>query len=134
MDTYQIYDGTDELLGKLSKGEYTAPNRLTVREFAEKQWLPSVQALVAGGNMRPSTAAGYRIQVDSYVVPNLGSVLLRDLSGPMLNKLYGQLLVSGRKRPGKDGPKGLSPTSVPHGARDDPPDAQGRRAVGPRAP
>ena len=100
-----------DLLGHVDKGEYVAPNRLTVKDFAETQWLPSIEALVAGGNMRPSTAAGYRIQVNSYVISRLGGVLLRDLSAPMLNKLYAELLISGRRR-SSDGPKGLSPTSV----------------------
>lgn len=101
-----------ELLGHVDKGEYVAPNRLTVKEFAETQWLPSIEALVAGGRMKPSTASSYRIQVNSYVIPGIGSVLLRDLSGPMLNKLYAKLLTSGRLRVAEGGSAGLSPTSV----------------------
>jgi integrase len=105
-------DAQTELLGNLAKGDYTPPNRLTVREFATDQWLPSIEALVAGDNMRPSTAAGYRTQIEAHIVPRLGSVLLRDITAPTLNKLYSELLTSGRRHPGKDGPKGLSPTSV----------------------
>lgn len=101
-----------ELLAAQAGGTYTAPNKLTVREFAEATWLPSIDALVAGGNMKPSTASSYRCQVNTHIVPQLGSVLLRDLTGPMLNALYGRLLTSGRVRVKEGGSPGLSPTSV----------------------
>jgi len=100
-----------ELLSAQAGGTYTAPNKLTVREFAAKQWLPSIEALVAGGSMKPSTASSYRCQVNTHIVPQLGSVLLRDLTGPMLNAFYGRLLTSGRVRVKEGGSPGLSPTS-----------------------
>jgi hypothetical protein len=52
-----LQDIRTELLSNLAKGEYTPPNRLTIRDFATDQWLPSIEALVAG-NEGPSTAAG----------------------------------------------------------------------------
>ena len=60
----------------------------------------------------PMASGASRIQVNSYVSPGIGSVLLRDLSGPMLNKLYAKLLKSGCRRVAEGGAAGLSPTSV----------------------
>jgi len=97
-----------ELLSAQAGGTYIAPNRLTVREFVEQEWLPSIDAAVAGGSMKPNTAYSYRRMAQTHILPTLGSVLLRDVSAPMLNKLYGQLLASGRC----DGGGGLSKTSV----------------------
>ena len=75
-----------ELLGKVDKGEYVPPNRLTLRQFANDEWLPSLTTAVAGGNLKPNTAASCRTQVNSYVLPRLGSVLLNhggNAGGPL---------------------------------------------------
>jgi integrase len=96
-----------ELLGTLDGGTYIEPNRLTVRQFATGEWLPSLDALVAGGKIKATTASSYRIQLETYLLPELGSTLLKDLTAPRLNALYGRLLASGRRNG-----KGLSRTSV----------------------
>jgi integrase len=96
------------LLSTLDAGNYTPPNRLTVRQFATGEWLPSLDALEAGGGLKSTTVSSYRIQLEAYVLDEIGGVLLRDLSAPRLNALYKQLLASGRK----NGKGGLSRTSV----------------------
>ena len=47
-------------------------------------------------------------QLTAYVVPNLGGLRLQNLMAAHLNRLYGELLASGRQA----GKGGLSPTSV----------------------
>jgi integrase len=78
------------------------------------RWLPSLDTLVAGGKLKPNTRSSYQRQVEVYVLPRLGHVLLKDVSADMLARFYGELLTSGRCRVGKgeDAPKGLGPTSV----------------------
>jgi integrase len=97
-----------ELLGALDGGNYVAPTKLTVRAFAAAEWLPSLDSAVAGGTLKPSTASNYRTLLEAHVLPEIGGVLLTELSAPRLNAFYGRLLVSGRR----DGRGGLSRTSV----------------------
>jgi integrase len=105
-------EGRTELLGKTDRGEYVPPNRLTLRQFAEDKWLPALDTAVAGDKLKPNTAASYRTQVNSYVLPRLGHVLLKNISADMLAGLYGELLTSGRKHVREGQPAGLSTTSV----------------------
>lgn len=101
-----------ELLSKLDRGEYVPPNKLTVKAFAVDRWLPSISSAVAGGSLKGSTAARYRNDIDAYIVPKLGGVLLRDLTPDMLARFYGEMLVSGRRHVRNGGERGLSPTTV----------------------
>jgi integrase len=101
-----------EHLRALDKGEYVAPSKLTLRAFATDRWLPNLEPLVAGGNLKVNTAASYRRQTEVHILPALGSVLLKDLSPSMLAKLYGDLLASGRRTVREGQSAGLSPTSV----------------------
>ena len=101
-----------ELLGKVDKNEYVPPNRLALREFADDRWLPSLTTAVAGGNLKPSTASSYRMVVNSYILPRLGSVVLKDIRPDMLGRLYGDLLTSGRVHARKGQPAGLSNATV----------------------
>jgi integrase len=64
------------LLGEIDKGIHVAPSTLTVREFAETQWLRSLET----SNLRESTCEMYRRSVRSYVLPHLGTLKLRDVS------------------------------------------------------
>jgi integrase len=100
-----------DLLGKVDRNEYVAPTAQTVREFITADWLPSLDAQVAGGSMKASSVSFYRTLATSHVVPRIGDVPLARLDAPTLNKLYGSLLTSGRRTgKGKGGP--LSPTTV----------------------
>ncbi|EQD62435.1 integrase family protein [mine drainage metagenome] len=97
----------------MNAGSYVSPSRLTVRSFAENEWLPSVEAAVAGGNLRPSSAAQRRILATRHVVPRIGHIQLRDLTAPMLNALYGELLANGRLcANNKEAGSALSTTTV----------------------
>jgi integrase len=89
-------------------GTHVRENRQTVQEFIEGDWLPSLDALVAGRKLRHTTATQYRTLARLHVVPRIGGVRLTALNAPRLNALYGELLTEGRR----DGRGGLSPTTV----------------------
>src|SRR5207249_3211057 len=81
--------------------------RPTIQQLVTDDWLPSIDAQVAAGTLRAATASQHRHLITGHVLPTLGGTYLASLSPTQLNKLYGQLLTSGRKTGG-----GLSPATV----------------------
>lgn len=96
------------VLVAVEDGVHVKPTRTTLAEFVEADWLPSLDALVAGGKLRATTAAQYRTLARLHVLPRIGGTRLDALDAPQLNRLYGELLANGRR----DGKGGLSPTTV----------------------
>jgi hypothetical protein len=47
------------------------PSHLTLREFLLKVWLPAIES-----GLRQTTLGGYRMLVESHLVPQLGAVQL----------------------------------------------------------
>ena len=92
-----------EVLGSLQGGNYVEPTKRTLGAFLIKEWLPSISASV-----RPSTWTAYRMLCEAHIIPALGTVPLQRLSAPMLNKLYADLLATGRR----NGRGGLSARTV----------------------
>jgi integrase len=96
-----------ELLTSLHRGDYVAPNRQTVEEFAV-EWLDAIRATV-----RPSTMDKYRRDLRAHVVPYIGHVPLARLDATKLNRLWATLAESGRKSRSADGEaSGLSSKSI----------------------
>lgn len=79
-----------------------APGEISLRELAE-MWL------AAAHKWAPSTRKGYRSQLENYVLPELGGVIVDRLTPGMLETLYLQLQV----RPARTGGY-LSATSIDH--------------------
>ena len=79
-----------------------ADARLTLAEYATEIWLPFIETQV-----KPSTACSYRMYCTAYILPNLGSTRLQDLSPEAIEAFYRELLENGRKRGG-----GLNPRTV----------------------
>jgi integrase len=98
-----------KVYAELDKGDYIESSRLTVSSFIEGHWLPSLEALVRGGNRKASSMAHYKRIVNIYVAPTIGEVPLRAVDAPKLNRLYGELLDHGGK-----GGRALSRTTVHH--------------------
>jgi len=86
-------------LQRVSAGVFVEPSKLTLGSFLVDQWLPAVE-----GNVRPSTFASYKGNINRHVVPALGNVLLQALTAPMLTAVYRKL--------GEE--KGLAPKTVRH--------------------
>ena len=80
-----------ELLGATDSGTFVEPSILTVRQFAEDHWVPSLRA----SDLRESTVASYVRSLRTYVLPRLGGVRLRDVSPARLAAWLDQLKADG---------------------------------------
>lgn len=76
-----------------SHGGYVAPDRLTLAEWVGESWLPMTRTRV-----KPSTFHSYRSNMEIHVLPALGTRGLQQLTAPMLNTLYADLLNHGGER------------------------------------
>jgi integrase len=92
-----------DVLQSLDRQRYVERHSLTLAEYVRKEWVPAMQ-----GQFRESTLIGYRHELENNVLPRLGDLPLQQLNAVHLNKLYGWLLISGRK----DGKGGLAPRTV----------------------
>jgi integrase len=110
VDREEAEKARTELLGSLDQQTYVAPSKVTVRQFIEDKWLPSLDELVAAGGLKASTVASYRRLASAYVLPKLGRIVLKDLSKDHLRQLYGHLRTAGRRR--SRTPAGLGETTV----------------------
>lgn len=93
----------DRLKVSVHDSSYVAPKRQRLGEFLE-EWLKVIEQSVA-----PSTFASYRRNLRVHVMPRIGGVQLQVLDAAHLNRLYAELLASGRadQRAG-----GLAPRTV----------------------
>lgn len=103
-----------ELMVSVDKGVHVASTKLTVAGWISS-WLESLEAREAMGDMRARTREGYANWLRLHVVPTLGAVELQALTKDHINRLYVDLLKSGRVAKKKDGPvAGLSQQTVLH--------------------
>jgi integrase len=77
-------------LGSLDEGTWVEPSRLTLREFLEDRWLPSMESRV-----RPSTVGFYRRTV-RVILPRLGTVPIQRITPDVLEVTYADLIRDGR--------------------------------------
>ena len=80
-------------MGSLQKGTWVRPERVTVREFLEDEWLPTQ----APPTLEESTYRSYRRYIRLHVVPHIGGILLQQLTPLDLTAMYRTLLESGRR-------------------------------------
>lgn len=90
-----------KLVNSLHSGSYIAPDRLTFEQWVSESWLPMIRTRI-----KPSTYDSYRSNMQTHVLPAIGARGLQQLTAPMLNALYADLLSKGGER----GP--LSPKTV----------------------
>ncbi|MGH8950464.1 MAG: tyrosine-type recombinase/integrase [Acidimicrobiia bacterium] len=84
-----------EALASLRAGTWVRPERVTVREFLEEEWLPSQQP----PTLEESTYRSYARYVRLHVVPYIGGIPLQQLTPMELNGMYRKLLEEGRRQP-----------------------------------
>ena len=80
----------------LATGTYVKAERVTLADFLTDEWLPSRRPPV----LEASTWHSYERNLRLHVIPRIGSIPLQKLSPVDLNRLYRQLLESGRRTPG----------------------------------
>lgn len=112
-----------DTLGTLQHGTYVQPAKMSLAEFIQQQWLPTVTPTI-----RPTTLVGYKCLITAHLVPRLGTTPLQKLSPGAINAFYGKLLAEprlSRKKPKEadastpepepeSEPKPLSATTVRH--------------------
>ena len=81
-------------------------------EYTVASWLRTWYELYAKPSVRTATANRYQLIIEQYTVPRIGSIKLKRLTTRHLQKLYKELLESGRIQIGKSQSKGLSTTTV----------------------
>ena len=82
-------------------------------EYTVATWLRSWYDIYAKPNVRISTANRYQLMVEQYTIPRIGSIKLTKLTAHDLQKLYKELMESGRtNRKSGHGNPGLSSTTV----------------------
>ena len=82
-------------------------------EYTVATWLRSWYDIYAKPNVRVATADRYRLMIEQYAIPRIGSIKLTKLTAHDLQKLYKELMESGRTRDKSGhGNPGLSSTTV----------------------
>lgn len=81
-----------ERVAAVEAQSYVAPSKLTVREFIEERYLPSLRSQV-----RASTYDSYERNLRLHVLPRIGGLALRQLDASRLSAAYADLLSTGRQ-------------------------------------
>jgi len=100
-----------DILGTIHNGTYAQPARITLAEFLEHHWLPSITPTI-----RPTTLVGYKGIISAHLIPRLGSTQIQRLTPSAINAFYGKLLSEprvSRKKPREDDSKEPSETEEP---------------------
>ena len=93
----------DEARVRARRGEYVNRSTSTVADYLA-EWVEAHASTV-----KPKTLAGYRHDIDHYIVPRIGRMRLQALRPAVISKLYRDLAEHG----GRDG-RALSATTVSH--------------------
>jgi integrase len=78
---------------EMEESRYIQPSHRTVGQFLT-EWLASIEHAI-----KPTTYANYVDNVNAYIVPVIGHRRLQEITVPVLNAFYRQLLESGRRKP-----------------------------------
>jgi hypothetical protein len=78
------------LMTDAQNGKVVEVTRQTVASYLE-EWLATVTP-----SLRPTTVQGYEHSVRSWIVPYIGGVRLQAVTPQVLQRMYGELSVSGR--------------------------------------
>ncbi|WP_194175028.1 tyrosine-type recombinase/integrase [Desulfofundulus thermobenzoicus] len=97
-----------DLIAQLQKGVKINPEKMTFGEFLDRWMQDYVMS-----NTSQRTIDGYESIIRNHLKPHLGDIPLQKLHPTHLRDLYSKLLKEGRKD-GKNGRKGLDPTTILH--------------------
>lgn len=99
-------DELHELVGNVKAGTHVDRQNVSVQAYLEA-WLDGLPA----AGRRTSTVTGYRQTLTAYVFSStLAAMPLQAVTGADLDRLYGQMATSGRRKPSK-GADGTTPLS-----------------------
>lgn len=83
---------------------FAQPRKILIRDYL-LEWL---DLYVNESNLRKTTIAGYKVNIEGHIIPALGHIELQGLTASHIESFYAQLLKDGRM----DGKGGLSPKSI----------------------
>jgi integrase len=93
----------------LGQGTHIVRDGITLREYLEDEWLPSLSM----SNLRATTLASYRSHVTHHLAPTkLGAIRLQQLNRQKIAAHYGWLLAHGRADGTKDKDGNLQPLTA----------------------
>lgn len=90
-------------VNEINRGSWVTPTKTTLKEWLCEEWLPMMKSQV-----KTSTWHSYQRNIELHVLPRIGDRVLKDVTAPVLNKLYEGLLLDGKK----NAPGGLSAKTV----------------------
>jgi integrase len=96
-----------EALASHQSGTRVEPSKLTVAQYLEDHWLPTVRQ-----DLKPSTFNGYEAIVKSRIIPHLGGIKLTNLTGGDVGRMLTALSETGNRRGKRPGTTGLSKRSL----------------------
>lgn len=85
---------------------------IRAKEYTVETWLRTWYDVYANPNVRLATAERYRLMIETYTIPRIGDIPLDKLKPLDLQRLYKELMESGRQKKSKTKGKGLSSTTV----------------------
>ncbi|MGH4050001.1 MAG: tyrosine-type recombinase/integrase [Clostridium sp.] len=92
-----------QMLNELDGGTFVEDTKITVASYL-RNWIK----IYVEPNLAPTTIDGYKSNVENYIIPRIGNILLQKLSPMHLQDMYLKLSQNGRL----DGKGGLSPTTI----------------------
>lgn len=88
---------------QLTENNYVQPHKFSLREYLN-EWINTYVIT----NLRASSIAGYKVNIEKHIIPHLGNVELQNLTALHVENFYAQKQINGRL----DGKGGLSPKSI----------------------
>ncbi len=79
-----------EQINRINNNISTSPTHLTVAEFLQQRWLPTLDA-------RASMRDSYERNIARHVMPTLGAIKLQALTAERLTRFYRELSSSGHR-------------------------------------
>lgn len=98
----EVQEKLDTLRYLIATNQYIDESKITVQAYL-RQWFEAHKP-----NISINTQEGYRINIEKHLIPRIGEMRLKNLTPMRIQKLYAELLESGRA----DKKGGLSPRSV----------------------
>jgi hypothetical protein len=88
----------------MSQGTYVEPSKLTLGQYLNDMWLPSLK----NGKLRATTVVSYEVHVVHHLTPNLGATPLQNLNRQRIAAHYAWLAENGRvprRKPKEEKPR-----------------------------
>lgn len=93
-----------KVVERMSQGTYVEPSKLTLGQYLNDMWLPSLK----NGKLRATTVVSYEVHVVHHLTPNLGATPLQNLNRQRIAAHYAWLAENGRvprRKPKEEKPR-----------------------------